>query len=80
MAGRATLIVAGGLLLAAAVVALVMWRGAGEDDKHAQMLVAGEAVLGTGGNEYSLALPEVEPLVLDLQPARALEDDVDLVD
>src|SRR5438128_1246595 len=39
----------------------------GEDDEHAEALVADEAMLGTGGDEHRLAFPERDLLALDLE-------------
>src|SRR5438270_401238 len=50
-----------------------------EDHKHAQPLVADEAVLGSRRDEDGASLLELDPLVLDLEHAAALQHDVDLV-
>ena len=50
-----------------------------EQHEHAQLLVAGEAMLGAGGDEDRVALAELDRLAFDLQRAAALDHDVDLV-
>ena len=50
-----------------------------EQHEHAQLLVAGEPMLGAGGDEDRVALAELDRLAFDLQRAAALDHDVDLV-
>ena len=53
--------------------------GLREDDEHAELLVADEAMLGPGGHKDGLALLELHRLPFDLEHAAPFEDDVDLV-
>ena len=50
-----------------------------EDHKHAQLLVADELVLGTGGNKDRMAFTQINLLAFDVKRSSALKDDVDLV-
>src|SRR5439155_22254459 len=50
-----------------------------EDDEYAQLLVGAERVLGAGFDERGRAFRDRERLVLDLDYAVPLQDDVDLV-
>ena len=50
-----------------------------KDHEDAQLLVADELVLGTGGNKDRVAFPQINLLAFDLERPSALEDDVDLV-
>jgi hypothetical protein len=50
-----------------------------EHDEHAQRVVGAEAVVGAGGDEDGVALDKRRLLALDLEDARSLEHDVDLV-
>src|SRR5262245_41678435 len=57
----------------------VFRRSALEDHEDAQVLVRGEAVLGTGLDEDGTAFAHRDILALDLENAAAFEDDVELV-
>ena len=50
-----------------------------EDHEHAQLLVADELVLRTGGNKDRVAFTQINLLAFDLKRSSALKDDVDLV-
>jgi len=51
-----------------------------EDDEEREALVAGEPMVGSGGDEDRVSLREVPWLSLDLDVTLAVEHDVDLVE
>jgi hypothetical protein len=50
-----------------------------EDHEHAQLFVADELVLGTGGNKDRVAFTQVNLLAFDVKRSSAFKHDVDFV-